>query len=643
MKMLLSFLLCLASPPHAFQAPMRTQASAAVEAMSLGARYESEAERGAAALYITPDVAFERVHFFFSSALEECEERRLAPELGEILNELEKGLRSARNRATGALVREALTRSEQQARVARCLLDEDLEPAGDRVAKELKLIHAADQTAVSPIMGYLEDYTQYIARGHYTRTEGLERYFRAITWLGRAAFYVEPNPAAGIDDESAARLTAQAILLTAVGTKIKSLAGRLTKFESTMTALFGASDDLTLAETESLVAAVAGKRWTDLEDEGDLATVVSPQLIRQARTSMISTARRPRILGFYAAEGRSSPPLSIRILGQRFSVDSYVFQNLTFDRVQELVLSPDEQRRLTAGENRNGPGAVVPLITLSTTKQRRRVRGMPRGLDLLAALGSKLARDELARSLDDRYVGYGEQSDRLRSETPELLKSTDGFASHYLRAVEFALRNETPISLNSALGAWILLRYDLSAYIKQSYTAIPKGFSPRRPAPAKLPPIYVAPAASVFKELAGAVEAVSERLESGAQAERLVEILKLLANRAGAGALAGDEAGRVYSVLLRQPNKGASVVITDVHSDPISGEALQAALGNGRIAPFKIKDDREATGVIFTCYEFRRASAQRMNDDQWRKELKSNGAGYRYFAPNLQAFTQDSR
>jgi predicted transcriptional regulator len=487
----------------------RAQALAADETTSLGMRYETEATRGDA-LHITPDVAFERVHFLFSSAIEEIEEKQLSPELGEILDELEEGLRNARNRATDDAVRELLERNEAHIQVARCLLDSGATPAPGRVAEELKLILAADKAALSPVMGYMEDYTQYITRGHYTKNEGLERYFRTMTWLGRAAFYVETNSAAGIDERLATRLTAQAMLLIAVASRDKSAVRKLAKFESTLTALIGESDDLILSEAGLLISHVAGERWAD---ENDYATAINARQIARTRAWMLSNARRPRILGAHAAEGRVSPPLSIRVIGQRFSADSYVFQSLTFDRVKDLTLSESEQKRWNA--IRNGPSppgarARDLLATLSVTRQKRLVRGMPRGLDFLMALGSKLAWDELAKGLDDRYAGYMEQSDRLRSEIPSLLKSSDSFASRYMIAIQNLLRNETPLSLNCALGAWILLRYDLSAYAKQSYTSIPKALEPRRPTPVKLPPIYVAPAASAFKELARAVEIVAE-------------------------------------------------------------------------------------------------------------------------------------
>jgi hypothetical protein len=116
----------------------------------------------------------------------------------------------------------------------------------------------------------------------------------------------------------------------------------------------------------------------------------------------------------------------------------------------------------------------------------------------MSAIGSKLAKAELARSLDDRYASYAEQSQKLQSKVSGLINSDRSFSSLYLLAVQNALRDETHLSLNSALGALIFLRYDLSAYIKQNYTSIPNSFTPRRAAALKPPTIYVAPAAAVF-------------------------------------------------------------------------------------------------------------------------------------------------
>jgi len=69
------------------------------------------------------------------------------------------------------------------------------------VAKELALIEAHAGFAMSPLFGYNEDYSQYVPRGHYTQSEKLTRYFRAMMWFGRMTFLLKGNDEAkGIND-----------------------------------------------------------------------------------------------------------------------------------------------------------------------------------------------------------------------------------------------------------------------------------------------------------------------------------------------------------------------------------------------------------------------------------------------------------
>ena len=48
------------------------------------------------------------------------------------------------------------------------------------VEAELALIEAHEGFGLSPIFRYKEDYSQYVPRGHYTRSEKLQNYFKAF-------------------------------------------------------------------------------------------------------------------------------------------------------------------------------------------------------------------------------------------------------------------------------------------------------------------------------------------------------------------------------------------------------------------------------------------------------------------------------
>ena len=75
---------------------------------------------------------------------------------------------------------------------------------------ELAQIEAANgiyPSAVFPGLENGEDFTQYIPRGHYTRSEGLKAYFKSMMWYGRMTFRLKgADPAIGREETRSAVL-----------------------------------------------------------------------------------------------------------------------------------------------------------------------------------------------------------------------------------------------------------------------------------------------------------------------------------------------------------------------------------------------------------------------------------------------------
>lgn len=101
--------------------------------------------------------------------------------------------------------------------VAQALLDPTATPpaiVAQIVRDELALIAAHEGFATSPLLGYDEDYSQYVPRGHYTRNEIFGRYFRAMMWYGRIMFQLCPGETPDLV-AAGRRETRQALLITA--------------------------------------------------------------------------------------------------------------------------------------------------------------------------------------------------------------------------------------------------------------------------------------------------------------------------------------------------------------------------------------------------------------------------------------------
>ena len=143
---------------------------------------------------------------------------------------------------------------------------------------------------------YCEDYSQYVPRGHYTRSEALKRYFKAMMWYGRMAFLLKGGDDALISEKDARIATIQASLISAELPSVLLPAGQgnLTTCWDTWSRIYsvtsffvGTADDLTPYEYLNAMEKVLGTEFnaTQLADdaillnlEAELAQMRNPQI-----------------------------------------------------------------------------------------------------------------------------------------------------------------------------------------------------------------------------------------------------------------------------------------------------------------------------------------------------------------------------
>lgn len=585
---------------------------------SIALEYKNLAKQKNARLYITPDLLFEQTHVLFSESLEVVEKHVLLPDLTAALLELHKVTEEKLNKEEKEEIKKLYTHNLDYLKTAICLINKDaIIPKTGAVAEELALVLGAKDIKDSPVMGYKEDYTQYIPRGHYTKDPNLERYFRAITWLGRMGFYVEPNPAANLSKEMVSRLVGQATLLTSSFRDKEGLENKFLELDNILTLWVGVSDDVSLFEAKRLMAKAIGKEEKSFTLEQG---ILSEENIKKISETIVKEAKPAKISATFVQEGTNRPPFSIKLLGQRFLLDSYVFNQLSFDRIKDFN------------------GKESPL-TLSTTIQGRKVRGIPRAYDLMAVLGSKLAQKELDRLEDSNYSGYKEQMSSTTSEASSMLK-TDSFYNLYLSALqsnltsESLLANQETANLRSSLGGWIMLRHDLVAYGKQSYTTVPRTLN--FPEETEVAKIHIAPAGVVFASLTKAVEKIAVFLQTTLkdrkinvtpnperQAVSLLNALTMLSSQAGKE-LSQEQAMVFLENLDNWAIVKSEVLITDVHTDTITNEVLQLGVGYPKVLTVDIAADKKAQAVVFSCYEFRQPISNRLTDEGWKKLLSED-------------------
>jgi hypothetical protein len=506
-------------------------------------------------------------------------------------------------------------------------------PAGVRqlVDAELGLIDAHEGFANSPIFGRSEDYSQYVPRGHYTRNDLLKQYFRAMMWYGRMSFPLY-RPTLGGGKEPDTDSTRRAIM---IALEIQGHAFDLWKSIYDPTVFFvGETDDLSVYDYQPLIKEIYGETVTlpDLKDDGKILAFVEKA----------AAAKAPKIVSGYMGYDEDKATIKgFRFMGQRFIPDSYMFQELVFDKVGTM-----EKPRL-----------------------------FPMGLDVMAVLGSKRAYTLLDSLGETQYENYNKQYEALKASFASL-KAEDWTQNLYWGWLYslLALLNEkgdgypsfmksdawTDKEINAALGSWAELRHDTILYAKQSYTLAGAAMPPQ-----EKPKGYVEPNPELYGRLASLARMTYDGLDSrGLLTEtlstKLEDLRQMLLKLKGISekeltgkALSDDEydyikyfGSRLESIITFPPEVASSVesdtdksmaVVADVHTDTNSGQVLEEGVGNPYHLFVLVPVEGNLTlcrGAAFTYYEFKWPMSDRLTDEAWQAKLKDRTA------PELPSWTK---
>jgi len=621
-------------------------------------------------VYVTCESVMHVYHVQFDEILRSIEENTFCAMLARFCQGMQDaGLRQYNDFDDPAL-KEAARRNLAYFSVALALVEGEQQSGPphpvvrEQVTAELDLIAAHAGPAPSPIFGYDEDYSQYVPRGHYTKSPALEAYFRAMMWCGRITMLVkgrEPGIADALVDRAEARLqTIQAALIAATlyGEAGRDLLASWERMYAVTGFFVGASDSLTPREYAEQLQTVCGTafEWPALAEES----------MYDKLREKVALLRSPRI---YGGTGNVvlMPPFSpeqldktldatkgMRLMGQRFVPDSYVMQELVFPRV----------------------GAYGGTDQPFTWGDGHRV--FPRGLDVIAALGSDAAARLLRSEGDTEYRGYDAALRKARGELAGLpaedwhrnlywgwldaLRSPladvpEGYPS-YMRTPEWRAQ-----MVRTALVSWTELRHDTILYAAQSYTPIAGAAPGEHPGQPPLPTGYVEP----VPEFYGKLLALTRLTERG-----LNELKVLDEPSAGRLAALGETVGRLLALSKRELSNewlqredyafirdigrtleemnpdgdreaATSFLVADVHTDTNSGLCLEEALGPVVMIVVVWPDPdgklRAALGPATLYHEFKHPIADRLTDEGWRKLLESgSGAALPKWTRSFTAF-----
>ncbi|MDK2975088.1 MAG: hypothetical protein PWP08_1459 [Methanofollis sp.] len=502
----------------------------------------------------------------------------------------------------------------------------------DAAVDELALIRAHAGLAESPIFTYTEDYSQYLPRGHYTRSERLKNYFMAMMWHGRMAFLLnggEGDSLVGADE--AAIQTAAAAQIAATLNADPSLMARWERIYAVTSFYAGYSDDLgPTGYIEAMKKTFGGVNRTLTADE----TAALQEALRAYRT--------PAIYGGTGdgeeAQQALNATAGFRFMGQRFVPDSYIFSELVYPYAGTFT-GTGEPFTLVGGE-----------------------RAIPTALDVMALLGSDRAAALLDEGEDSRYLHYDDVSGRLEREFAAVNESgwnrnlywswlyslrplLGTFGDGYPAFMQTAAWQEK--ELTTSLASWTELRHDTILYAKQSYTyptARRIAVEPQEQAVSG----YVEPVPEFYNRLDALVNMTREGLTAfdamdpapDRRLQTLDAALRRLADISareleGESLTAADHAfirniGDLLDSALEDVDDRAktTTIVADVHSDQYNDLVLEEGVGyTGIVVIACPAPDRSVTlaaGPVFSYYEFTEPLSGRLTDEAWQERLREN-------------------
>lgn len=612
--------------------------------------------------FITTDSMLHNYHLMFDFLLKQLEEQKLTAELKQLNASMLSESLNQYNSLKGTEWENAAKRNVGFFAVGSKLLDSSVNVpsiAANEVNQELALIEAHQGIEKSPVMNIgggqdimietpqgpqplealKEDYSQYIPRGHYDKTEQLKAYFKSMMWYGRLTFRMKN------DDE-----IKSALLITLALNK-ENNQNSWNKIYEPVNFFVGKSDDITYYQFKDLTEKVYGANamiQSVLSDKNKLASFIDET----------KTLEPPRINSMPIFEAsiqadREKEIKGFRFMGQRFTIDASIFQRLVYREVGDKTKScqafkPEETGCLSGA------------------------RCLPKGLDIPATMGSNEAKNILNGMGEAQYACYSENMSKMNTYVSGL--STEAWTQNLYWGWLYQLRpllDEkssgyptfmqntawTRKELNTFLGSWSQLKHDTILYAKQVYAELGAGGSEEKDDRG-----YVEPNPYVYVRLASLLKMTNEGLEMRglltssmkdnlSKMEQLAMSLKTISEKELNNEKLTDadyELIRSYGGQLEhfwleinkdEPqykqlgqrdflDQNPAAIVADVATDP-NGQVLEE--GTGKISEIYVVVPidgklRIAKGGVYSYYEFTWPMSDRLTDKKWRELLNSGQA-----------------
>jgi hypothetical protein len=501
---------------------------------------------GGLPIIVTADTLLHLYRLHLTATLRDIEEHEFAEDLAQLTQTLAAQVAEAKGADWQGARQLALTYLTVGLRLQRPAAPLAEGVSANDVAVIVKAIESGGTLKAVPALGYGADFADFRPVGHYVHSQKLRRYFRALMWFGRMPLLLRGGDGWIVSKDQAVHQTLAATLVANAVAQARLPDGRSAalvweRIETVTGFYVGLSEDPGPQQYHAAFTKVGSNAFARPDNlhafQRELLKHIALAPLDDLTRSPVATGSVNELLA------QLEPTAGFRLFGQRFAPDAYALGKLVYPNV--------------------GPATRAGAFTATTRADGKQVRGLPRGLDLMALLGSRLARQRLTQAGDDAYAGsFGSLSYDLALEKLERefarYDHVDWNANLYWSSLYtlqplfsqhdagYPTCMTTPAYnahlLNTALASWTQLRNDTVLYSKRGDSILETVKSKlmkeeKIPGPARdsVPPVYLEPLPEVYGRLLALTRMCRKQLTSleavSAEGQKRLETLEKLLER----------------------------------------------------------------------------------------------------------------
>jgi hypothetical protein len=570
--------------------------------------------------FVSTDLYLQLFHMHFSFMLRGLEENQFVPILSELLYGIQdEAQKLGAGQGTDANGKDAAQFTSAFYSIPLMILgakNVTVPPAyQNNVAREMAKVEeavAAPSSLLPAYKTYYFPYDLFKPRGHYTRTDTLQRYFKIMQWLQTAPYCLENET-----DFTRAAVAAY-VLNTGKSKSGKSLKSLYQAILEPTSFLIGQPDNVSILD---LCNALSSRNINSV------AALLKKETLSLLRKELMDLQTRKNVI---KPKIENTCPAKINFMPSRFVLDNEILQEMA-----DLDSRP-----------------------------------YPKGLDVMAAFGSQAAEDVLLNEHQESkaWDQFLPQLEKMKSkyknyedwDATVYAKWIKGLTSMLQPDKQYPYFMQLPSwnkkNLNTALASWAELKHDAVLYTEQPFAAECGGGGECDPPPEPYVVGYVEPNVNYWKEalqLLTLTENLLSRhdlLDDGlkhrqAQLRELCTFLLTTSEKELRGQKLSEQEYRTIELIgthvenltleifgvyewkdISGPDKEVAVV-ADVYTNNQGEKAgvLHAAVGyaNDLYVVVEIEGYLYITkGATFSYYEFPMPLNNRMTDEEWQEMLK---------------------